>query len=176
MNGISQQQRCSQRRTLVLSCSCTSCCPNQVLATWHRRAQTSMRAELPSGKLPTTKVWRWIPGSALSDIVGANASPSACEKSQQAVSLQCCPPHSQPFPLDLWRTVSTAFFFSQVAFLPPWAWRVLIQPLHLGAKCDRENVIVEVHSTPLVLSLEEHFSHNLQHTQATIANHQLDSV
>ena len=32
--------------------------PHWVPATWRSRAQTSMRAELPSGKLPTTRVRR----------------------------------------------------------------------------------------------------------------------
>ena len=34
--------------------------PHWVPATWRSRAQTSMRAELPSGKLPTTRVRRRI--------------------------------------------------------------------------------------------------------------------
>ena len=34
--------------------------PHWVPATWRSRAQTSMRAELPSGKVPTTRVLRRI--------------------------------------------------------------------------------------------------------------------
>ena len=34
--------------------------PHWVPATWRSRAQTSIRAELPSGKLPTTRVRRRI--------------------------------------------------------------------------------------------------------------------
>ena len=40
--------------------------PHWVPATWRSRAQTSMRAELPSGKLPTTRVRRRISRFSLS--------------------------------------------------------------------------------------------------------------
>ena len=40
--------------------------PHWVPATWRSRAQTSMRAELPSGKIPTTRVLRRISRFSLS--------------------------------------------------------------------------------------------------------------
>ena len=40
--------------------------PHWVPATWRSRAQTSIRAELPSGKLPTTRVRRRISRFSLS--------------------------------------------------------------------------------------------------------------
>ena len=50
--------------------------PHWVPATWRSRAQTSMRAELPSGKLPTTRVRRRISRfSRLNDIIGTDAGP-----------------------------------------------------------------------------------------------------
>ena len=50
--------------------------PYWVSATWRSRAQTSMRADLPSGKLPTTRVRRQISRfQPLNDIVSADASP-----------------------------------------------------------------------------------------------------
>ena len=50
--------------------------PHWVPATWRSRAQTSMRAELPSGKLPTTRVAASdLPVQPFNDIVGADTGP-----------------------------------------------------------------------------------------------------
>ena len=58
--------------------------PHWVPATWRSRAQTSMRAELPSGKLPTTRVWRRISRLSLSmTLLVRMRIQCSLEKSQQ---------------------------------------------------------------------------------------------
>ena len=55
--------------------------PHCVLATWRSRAQTSIRAELPSGNVPTTRV---LPADLtiqlLNHVVGMDASPMLAGK------------------------------------------------------------------------------------------------
>ena len=48
--------------------------------------------------------------------------------------------------------------------------------LYLGARCNGENILVEVCGTALVLGLREHFTHGFRHTKTLVANHQLDPI
>ncbi len=50
--------------------------PHRVPVTWHSRAQTSTKAELPSGKVPTCpRLAADLPVEPLNDIVGTDPSP-----------------------------------------------------------------------------------------------------
>lgn len=94
--------------------------PYWVLTICWSRAQTNIRAEFSSGKLPTIRAcWRISRFSRLNHIVGADNGPGfRRENRSRSTFLQCHPPPSWQPPSASWTPpYATALTFSRAAFL-----------------------------------------------------------
>ena len=102
--------------------------PHWVPAPWCRRAQISMRAELPSGKVPTTRVRRRISRLSRSMTLLVRMPVQCSNGNSQWVSVSSTP--SSAFLAASFRFIAcssstTAPAFSRAAFLLSWAWMAL---------------------------------------------------
>ena len=124
--------------------------PHWVPATWRSLAQTSIRAELPSGKLPTTAN---LPVQPLNDIVGADTGPVFAGEIAVGQSLLNAIFH---LLCSLFQLHSAQFLHHSFGLLPGCfldllgvdRFEHLGHNLYLGAGRYRENIAVKVDGTP----------------------------
>ena len=102
--------------------------PHWVPATWRNLAETSIRAELSSGKLPTTRVRRRISRFNLSiTLISTNTGPMLAGEIAAAQSLRNAVLYflAASFNFIARSSSTTALAFSRAAFLFSWAWIAL---------------------------------------------------
>ena len=156
--------------------------PHWVPATCRGRAQISIKAELPSGKLPTTRVRQRISRFSRSITLLVRMRVQCSLGKSQQVSVAPIPSFTllAASSNSMERSFSTTVLaFSRVAFLFSYARMALEHfgdQLHLDPRCDRKHVTVKVDGTTLVLGLRKHFSHSLQHTKALVANDEFHTI
>lgn len=135
-------------------------------------AQTSMKAELTSGKLPPHTGAADLPVESLKTIVGVDTGPVFAGKITVGQSLL-----DVIFRLfsGLFQLHGTQFLHHGFGFLPssllafPGLDRLerFSHQLHLGARRDSEHIAVKVDGTALVLGFEEYFPKSLTAYQGT---------
>ena len=148
-----------------------------VPATWRSRAQTSIKAELPSGKLLSHECGGGSPVESFNNVVGTDTGPVFTGKI--AVS--------QRFLNAIFYLLGSLFQLHRVQLLHhgfgflTGSFLVLLgvdrlehlgHQLHFGTRRHREHIAVKVDRTSLVFGFGEHFSHSLQHTKAFVANNE----
>ncbi len=173
-NEISQQQRRLPERSLSASAHVLFIAP-LVPATWRSVAQTSMRAELPSEKVPTTGRGGDLPVEPFNSHCwyGFLAQCSLGEsRSRSGLLNHRPPPFCGFFQLHLPQLSTTAWPFSRAASYSPG--RVCLEASWLPASLFRagmaENTLRKNGQYSAVLGRQEYFPYSFQHAQALVTN------
>lgn len=139
---------------------CFSCSPTECRPQWRSLGQTSIRAELASGELPTTRVRRISQCSRSMTLLARMRVQCSLGKSKRSQGLLDAVLHLTGRLLQLHGTL----FFYHSPCLSPGSFLVLLgvdrlehfsHQLHLGARSNREHIAVEMDSVALVLGLRE---------------------
>ena len=141
--------------------------PHWVPAIWRSRAQTSMRAELPSGKLPsTTGTATDLPVQPFNNIANTNMKPvftgiiAVNQCSRNAILHSFCSLF-QLHRAQLLHLAFGLFTFSSLALLGMDCLEYLGNQVYIGTRNYRKYAAIKAGCMPLVFGLRKNCSHYL---------------